>query len=85
MALIVNTIFFYEIIGVIKTLNFWPPCWCTKVVHQDGRSIHFLLKVSNTRSPITLERNALALQNLVRCIVLNLLQFHKHFGIENCF
>ena len=35
--------------------------------HQDGRSIHFLLKMSqmsNNRSPITLERNALTLQNV---------------------
>ena len=36
-----------------------------KVGHQDGRSLRFLLKMFNTRSPITLERNALA-QNLVQ-------------------
>ena len=36
------------------------------VGHKDGRSIHFLLKMYNTRSPLTLERNALALQNLTQ-------------------
>lgn len=46
-----NLIFCDEIFGVNKTLKFWLPCWCPKVGHQGGRSIHFLLKMSNTCSP----------------------------------
>ena len=34
--------------------------------HQDGRSIHFLLNMSNTHLPITLEQNAFVLQNLAQ-------------------
>ena len=62
----VNSIFSDEIFCVIMTLKFWPPCWRPKVGHQDGRSIHLLLKVSNTHLPVTLKRNAFGLQNLAK-------------------
>ena len=66
MELITNKICFDLIFGVIKTLNLWPPSLCPSVGHKDGGSIHFLLKMSNTHSPITLKRNALALQDLAK-------------------
>ena len=66
MKVIANTIFCDKIFGVIMTLKFWPPCWCLYVGHQDGRFIHFLLKMSNILSPITLKRNVLVLQNLAQ-------------------
>ena len=52
---------------------------------QDGRSIHFLLKMSNTHLPITLEQNAFGFKIWPRSVVLNPLKFHKHFGIEICY
>ena len=42
----------------------------------------FLLKMSNTRSPRTLERNAYKIWP--RGVVLDSLQFYKHFDIEIC-
>ena len=63
MELIVNPIFCDEIFGAFKTWKFLPPCWCP-LGHQDGRSA--LRTMSNTRSPITLGRNALALPNLAQ-------------------
>ena len=55
MELLGNLMFCDEIFGVIKTLKFWPPCWCPKVGHQVGRSVHFLLKMSNTPFTPTLK------------------------------
>ena len=37
---LINPIFCDRMFGVIKTLKFLPPCLCTEVEHQDGRSIH---------------------------------------------
>ena len=53
---------------------------------KDGRSIHFFLKMSNTHLPITLEQNAFwGFKIWPRSVVLNPLQFHKHFTIEICY
>ena len=77
-----NSRFCDLIFGEIKTLKFWLPCWCPWVEHQDGRFILFLLKMSNSRLPITLNEMVLCFINLPRCVVLNCLQFHEHFGME---
>ena len=65
MGHIVNTIFCDEIFSVIK-----PDFLAAILFPQSGAPrwpLHrFLLKMSNTRSPITLERNSLALQNLTQ-------------------
>ena len=37
--------------------GFRRPYYCPSKGHQDGRSIHFLLKMSNTHLPITPEQN----------------------------
>ena len=80
-----NSIFSDEIFCGIMTLKFWSPCWRPKVGHQDGRSIHLLLKVSNTHLPATLKRNAFGLQTLAQMCRFNPLQFHKHFVIKICY
>ena len=80
-----NPLFCDEIFCVIK-LDFEG--FAAMLVSLSGAPrwpLHILfLKMSDTQHPITLGRNALALQNF-RCAVFNSLQFHKHFGIEICF
>ena len=42
-----------------------------------------LLKISNTRSPLTIEGNALALA--LALTILTSLRFQKHFGVKSYF
>ena len=47
-------------------VGFRRPYLCPSKGHQDGRSIHFLLNMSNTHLPITLEQNAFGFQNFAQ-------------------
>ena len=43
-----------------------------------------LLKMSNSRSPITLKQMFFCFKFCPRCVVLSSLQYHKHFGMKIC-
>ena len=73
MEFMVNPIFCVKIFGVIKTLKFLPPYRC---VYTKMATPYILTKILKYCSFITHERNALALENLVRCAVLNFPQFY---------
>ena len=39
-------------------VDFWPPCWCTKVVHQHGDSMQSSIKLRETFRQIIQKRGA---------------------------
>ena len=73
MELIVDPNFCDEILGVIQTSKFFPPCLILVYIHT----------LFNTPIICLLLLNEMVLRFKIwpRCVALNSLQFHKHFGI----